>query len=193
MKHSLWLAPLVLLVLTSGNAFADSITRIGLNPNDGSGDNFGFLQSGNGLFVAVGGGVPYDFFNVNGYAPGSTLGGSTDVFYTGGVIRFGGNSYDLGFCCTGTLFLSSITLPTNGKDFTAWVQIDFSGSAIILATGQSIDLEGSAFGTIKFNYINGTYLPLGFVEAPEPDTLGLMGIGLIGIFTLARRRFAAAN
>jgi len=87
----------------SGGAFANTI--ISLTPNDGSGDNFGFLQRGGGVVIGIGGGTPVDFFNFEGYAPGSTLGGETAVFFSGGFAQFGGKSYDLDFSGPGTLFL----------------------------------------------------------------------------------------
>src|SRR5262249_10104339 len=97
MKRFLWATPM-LFVLMSGIAFADSVTTlIGLDPNNGTGDNFGFFQQGNWVFMGIGGGTPYDFFNTGGCAPGSTLGGYTDVFFEGGVIQIGSDTYELDF------------------------------------------------------------------------------------------------
>src|SRR5712691_11674159 len=77
-KQFLWVTPM-LFVLMLGSAFADS--TIFFIPNDGSGDNFGFRQRGGGVIIGIEGGTAVDFFNVFGYAPGSTLGGFfTDVF-----------------------------------------------------------------------------------------------------------------
>ncbi len=39
-----------------------------------------------------------------------------------------GTWYDISFDAPAALFMSSITLPTNGKDFTAHVEIDFSAN-----------------------------------------------------------------
>ena len=95
MKRVLWATP-ILFVLMSGNIFADSVTTtIFLQPNNGSGDNFGALQTGNGMVIGVGGGVAYDIFNIGPYAPGSALGGTTDFFIEGGFAPFGGNTYEL--------------------------------------------------------------------------------------------------
>jgi len=187
MKRFLWATPM-LFVLMSGSAFADTI--IGLTPNDGSGDNFGFLQRGGGVTIAIGGGVAYDFFNDQAYAPGSTLGGSTDVFVSGGVLRVGGNSYELSPLSLGTLFLSSITLPTNGRDFTVPVGVDFSVSMVNLSTNEPVDVSGGAFGKMTFHFFDGSYYAdsKGFTTVPEPGTLGLIGTGLIGILALVRKR-----
>jgi hypothetical protein len=187
MKRFLWLTP-ILFVLLSACAYADSI-RIGFDPNDGSGDNFGFVQQIGGVLISGFGGTPADFFNTLGYAPGSTLGGSTDIFFSNGFITFGGNSSEVDFS-VGTLFLSSFTLPTNGRDFAAQVSIGYSASGTILNTGEPLDVGGGASGQIKFHFVDGFYYadPLGFTQAPEPGTLGLMGTGLIGILALVRKR-----
>jgi len=65
--------------------------------------------------VGVFGGVPYDFFDVGGYAPGATLGGSTGLFFASGFAQFGGNTYNLGLTNTGSVFLSPFTLRPMAK------------------------------------------------------------------------------
>jgi hypothetical protein len=181
-KRFLLLPPL-LLVMVLGSASADGI---GFVPNDGSGDNFGFFQNGAGFF----GGVPYDFFNIGPYAPGSVLGGQADIFIEGGFAVIDGIGHDLTPLSLGTLFLSTFTLPTNGKDFRAIVSISASATMLIIDTNEPLDVGGGGVGSIKFHFDNGFYYPdsAGFVQAPEPGTLGLTGSGLIGIFALARRR-----
>jgi hypothetical protein len=190
MQRFLWATPMLFLLM-SGSAFASSVsTFIFLQPNDGSGDNFGFFQQGGGVIIGIGGGTPYDFFNIDGYAPGSTLGGSTDVFLSSGFVQFGGNFHDLDFSGPGTLFLSSFTLPTNGKDFTAPVEVDFSAFATIADTGQPLDVSGGRSGKMTFHFFDGFYYASGFTVVPEPGTLGLMGTGLISILALARKRLS---
>jgi PEP-CTERM motif len=190
MKRFLWFTP-ILFVLMSSSLFADSVTTfIGLLPNDGSGDNFGFFQQGNGVTIGIAGGVPYDFFNIDGYAPGSTLGGSADVFFSEAFIQIGSNSYDLDFNGPGTLFLSGFTLPTNGKDFTAHVELEFSASATIPDLGQTLDVSGGRAGKMTFHFFNGFYYAdsAGFTVVPEPNTLGFMATGLAGIIGVIRRK-----
>jgi hypothetical protein len=193
MKRSLW-AILFSVVLLSSGMFADTInTMMFFGPNDGSGDNFGFLQRLNGtnlrMNIAIGGGTPYSFFNVEGYAPGSVLGGSADVFFSDfNSVTINGTQHELDFNGPGSLFVSSITLPTNGKSFTAKVGLDFSASGIVADTGQLLNISGAQVGKITFTFVDGAYFANAFTPVPEPSALVLMGSGLIGILGLARRR-----
>src|ERR1700720_2936531 len=138
MKRSLW-AMLFSVVLLSSGVFAN--TRIFFAPNDGGGDNFAFRQSMIGITISIDGGTPYGFFNVGGYAPGSVLGGSADVFFSGfDPVTINGTQHDLLFRDTGTLFMSSIALPTNGQSFTAKVVLDFVATGIVADTGQVLNI-----------------------------------------------------
>ena len=187
MKRLLF-ATLLMLALTSTSAFADSF-HLFFTPNLGSGDNFSYKSWSNTGSLFVSGDTPADFFGVgNGYAPGSSLGGSTDIIFEPPFLRIGRVSYELQLD-PGTLFMSSITLPTNGKDFTAFVQISFSGSGIFVDTGESIGVGGSANGHIHFSFIDGAYLPdaAGFVQTPAPGSWALIGTGLTGILAAVRR------
>jgi hypothetical protein len=178
---------LLLCSLMSASAFANTI--ISYRPNDGSGDNFGFVVSGPGFLVAGGGGTPVDFFSVFGYAPGSTLGGGSDIFFSEGFAMIGPISYDV-FFNGGGLSMSTITLPTNGMDFRAPVTIGFDATGTLdTPLQQSIDVSGSANGYIRFDFSNGTYTPENFVEVPEPGTLGLIGTGLLGVAARGRNKF----
>jgi PEP-CTERM motif len=193
MKRFLWTMPMLFVVL-SASAFASSVT-IGLSPNNGSGDNFAFLQ---GLDVGISGGTAFEYFNTQGYAPGSTLGGTTDVFFSSGFVQIGGTTYDLLFTGPGTLFVSSFTLPANGgKNFAIQAFASFSAQAQIFVNGQPqlIGLGGGAPGLMTFTWDPSSGLffanPVVFTTAPEPGTLGLMGTGLISMLGLARRKTRA--
>ena len=191
MKRLRWVAPM-LFVLISASTFAD--TLIFFRPNDGTGDNLFIIQRRVGATIQIGGGTAVDFFSADAYAPGSMLGGSADIFFDDGSIQSGGTSHDLFFNSgPGTLFLSSFTLPTNGKDFTVRVKIDFSISATIADTGQPLIVNGGRVGTLTFHFFDGSYFADsgGFTAiTPEPGTLGLMGTGLMSILALARKRLA---
>jgi PEP-CTERM motif-containing protein len=195
MKRLLWLTP-ILFALLATSALADSVS-IFYSPNDGSGGNFGFLVTAPGLSVSGGGGTPFDFFgccNPPGYLPGSTLGGFTDIFFDEGFATIGGISYDVSF--TGGLFMSTIVLPTNGKDYNAPVEISFGASGTANDPLQTfISVSGSQRGYIYFSYSTetGGYFPGSFAPVPEPGTLGLTGTGMIGLLALVRNRLRGAR
>jgi PEP-CTERM motif len=94
------------------------------------------------------------------------------------------------FFYPGSIFMTPFTLPTNGADFRALVNINFSISGFNFDTGQTIFLEGGSSGAISFSFSppTGLYYAGSFVEAPEPGTLELLGSGLIGIAALVRKR-----
>ena len=188
MRRFLWATPLLLFVLISSGAWANSIT-IFLYPNAGFGDNFGFLEQNRGMAVSLWGGTPYDFFNIDGYAPGSTLGGGTIVYLDFGEATIRGVYHDLNVA-EGSLGMSSFTLPTKGAStFTVPVWLSFGASVTVADTGQIIDVSGGWRGKITFfKGYDGLYYAGSFTTVPEPGTLGLMGTGLIGIFSVARRR-----
>jgi hypothetical protein len=187
------LATLLFTTLLSAGAFANTI--IYFSPNDGSGDNFGFVQYGPGYNITGFGGVAYSFFNCcDGFAPGSTFGGSTDLFLSSGFAKIGPLSSEVQYLAGAQLFVSTIIFPTNGQNFRPLVDIDFSGSGLLLDFWpQTIDVGGSARGYIEFSFINGAYYPSAFEQIPEPGTLGLIATGVIGVLAKAKKWRRAAS
>ena len=188
MKRFLWLIPIVFFLI-SATASADSF-RILFFPNDGGGDNFIVQKQVADAKILINGGTSPPFFTTF-YEPGSTIGGTTQVFFGSSFVQVGGNSFELSFLDgPGSLFMSSFTLPTNGKDFTVPVMLRFSASGTVIDTGQTFDLGGSANGHITFHFSDGFYFTdrAGFIPAPEPGTVGLMATGLAGIVGVIRRK-----
>ena len=135
MKHFLLLLSLLCVSLVSSTAFAD---RIYLFPNDGSGDNFGFVGRMNGHPLVLYGGTPSYFFGTDGYEPGSTFGGSTTLFLYSSTVWVDGMPMEFDFPATDSyIFISSFTLPTNGKDFTRFVEISFDATGINFDAGHT--------------------------------------------------------
>ena len=185
MRRLLWATPLLFVLISSG-AWADSVNLF-LYPNQGFGDNFAIEQQSRGMTVFLEGGTQTGYFDNTGYVPGSTLGGPGIVYLDIGFAQIGGVDYDLNVA-TGYLFMSSITLPTNGAStVTDQVMLTF-GALVTTDTGQTIFVDGTSKGRITFTMgYPGVYYA-GTFTTPEPGTVGLIGTGLIGIFSVARRR-----
>ena len=84
---------------------------------------------------------------------------------------------------------SSITFPTNGKDYNPFVTIAFADEGFFADTGEPFRVGGSASGRMRFSLLSdGRYYYGGFEQAPEPGTLALMGTGLISVLGLARKK-----
>jgi len=190
MRRFLWATPLLFVLISSG-ARANSVS-ISLGVNNGLGYNFGFEEQSPGMTVFLDGGTNVFVFFI-GYAPGTTLSAfAAPVYLDDGIAQIGGVDYPLNVTTTGSLFMSSFTLPTptNGASNIAEpVVLTFTDSVTVAATGQIINLAGSQAGKITFFLDpDGLYYAGGFTTIPEPGTVGLMGTGLIGIFSVARRR-----
>jgi hypothetical protein len=182
------LATLLICLLMSVSAFAGTI--INLVPNDMSGDNFAFTTYGPGYYITGQGGIAFSVFNdfPPGYAPGSTFGINTQIFFDGGSAKLGPISSDVDFT-DGTLFVSSVSLPTNGQNLRAFVSVSYDVSGIFVATGGPISSNETVSGYIDFSYNDGAYYPSAFTQVPEPGTMALVGTGVFGILARRKRKF----
>jgi hypothetical protein len=189
------LLPLSLLFVTlmSSTAFADHLY---LFVNDGSGDNFGFIGRMNGHQLILQGGTAYEAFGYDTtYMPGSTVqtGGTLYLYFT--TIWVDGVPTDFGFPQESSSFGINplnpfFTLPTDGRDVTVGVQVYFTALGLDIVTGQTVQVSGSSTGRISyvFNPSTGLYSSGNYEQTPEPGTLGLVGIGIMGILSSARKR-----
>ena len=181
---------LLFVSLQSIPALADGIT---LFPNNGSGDNFAYVSQMNGHPLFVSGGTDPYFFYGGGYPAGATVGGEGGLFLYSTEIWIDGNPLEF-FFDSATIFMTSFTLPKNGKDFIVPVSIGFTASGFNFDTEQRINIGGGDSGWIAFQFSNGFYYPSDFVQGPppvmvpEPATLGLIGTGLTSIAALARKK-----
>jgi PEP-CTERM motif len=171
-------------------ALADGIT---LFPNSGSGDNFAFVSQMNGHPLLLSGGTDPFFLSADGYPAGMTVGGSGGLFLFSTVIWVDGSPLEF-FFDSASIFMTSFTLPTNGRDFIAPVDVNFEASGFNFDTEQRINLSGGDSGWIGFSFSNGLYYPGDFVQGPppvmvpEPATLGLIGTGLMSIAARATKK-----
>jgi hypothetical protein len=192
----LWL----LLLLTPIQSFADSALNFNnLNvtlkifPNE-DGDNLGGEIFGPGVSLNVGGGTPYSWFNnIDGFAPGSPGGGSTNIFFDSVVGKIGTQNYDELDINEADFNTVGFTFPTNGKNFSITVPASIG---VIVLTGctdsgcQTLNVYSKPGKlTLNFMYFNGLYYgtPSSFTTVPEAGTLALVGFGL-GLCLVASAR-----
>jgi hypothetical protein len=187
-----------LLLVTSVGSFADSVNNFSnlnvnfnIYPNGGSGDNLGGRIFGPGVNVFAGGGSPNEWFNNDqGFAPGSTGGGSTTFFFD----AVGGNIGSVGLTPGSEIFSSTFdtnsfifpTSPHNLQTFTVTLPGLIGAIMIVNCTDTECDTYNlyTNFGklTLSFTYYSASDAWFGtsgsFTTTPEPATLGLVAFGI---------------
>ncbi len=188
------------LLLTSLFCFADSVTTLKtknvsltIRPNDGLGDNLGGTIWGGGVSLTVGGGTPVDWFSAtDGIAPGSSVGGSTTIFFDDVFGTIGKTTYDSSnlFINAANFNAGGATLPTDGSAFTMSVPASIG---LIVLTGCNAQgcttfnvITQTGVLTMSFSFFDGLYYAdsASFVSTatvPEPSTLSLLAIGLAAL------------
>jgi outer membrane lipoprotein-sorting protein len=185
-KYSVLLFGLVLALLSSGSAFADTIFNFSFAPNSGGNDSNKFSGSGTFTTTDLTGGK-YLITDVTGtVSEGSNVGDGTIVSIVSilSAGTFGGND--------NFLFYPSST--NSNKSF------DNSGVAFILSDGSSVRLYNNNNENLLESVANGhsSFSEGGDIRitpvdghAPEPGTLMLFGTGALGLAGTIRRKLYA--
>ena len=200
-----------LLVLAPVGSFADSVNNFSnlnvnftINPNDGSGENLGGQIFGGGVNVFAGGGSPYSWFNdFQGFAPGSSGGGSTTFFFdsvtgTIGSVGLTGNASIF----ESTFDAGSFTFPTSPHNLQSFTVTLPGLIGAITIFDCPTDTECDTYNlytkpgklTLSFVYSPFANVWVGdsgsFTTTPEPATLGMVAFG-IGATAWRKRRLKA--
>ena len=140
--------------------------------------------------ISLGGDVKVSIVHFTG-GPGytSAMAVETPSYYYLGTNREDGNSVDLGTISAGTEIVLSLTNPYGDKFITGSASSNFDNFAHanvsrISADTFRVDFEDLTGGGDQ-NYGDGSFEISGVQAVPEPTTMAVLGLGLLGV---ARRR-----
>jgi hypothetical protein len=210
MRRFRWAIP-ILFLFVAGVAYADSIPTftmtqaiIGVSPNNGAGDNVGFIFTGPGGFSLSGiGGTSSYGFEGDTFSPGDPIGGVYDITWSFLTLTIGKTTYDpdtVDLSAIDVNLLGALSVP--GGSVPAILSNSLTNVPIQVSAGAGDEFVQFNLkippGTFDANFvpIEGNpslyeFCCAGFLASstvPEPTTLGLMATGLAGILGLVQRK-----
>lgn len=202
---------LIVVLLTSLNALANSVNYTNLNVTLGIGANYGFGDNvfgalfGTNVGLSVAGGTATGWFDggfPGEYLPGSSGGGDVTIYFDSAYGGLGGHNYGNISIESANLYSSSFTFPTNDKDGQNFIISEPATLGLVVVEGCTNAGVCTTYNlttkpgrlVLSFTYYGGMFNPNSgyFTTVPEPGTLGLMAIG-ISAFALYRRKLIRAS
>ena len=164
-------------------------------PNDGSSNGLTTSPDGSNYLALDGGYTEGGLAAVSQVLTGLTVGAATTVsFYYAGAQQSGytGANYEGFDVSLGSQTLDTPVLSNASKGFTGWQQ----ESLTFTATGTTETLKflaiGGPTGTPPFTLLDGVSVTDNVGVTPEPNSLALLGTGLVCVGGMIRKRFARA-
>jgi hypothetical protein len=202
---------LIVVLLTSLNALANSVNYTNLNvvfsiyPNYGFGDNMGGAIFGTNVNLNVfggtasgwfDGGIPYE------YLPGSVGGGEVTIYFDYAAGSLGGQNYGNISIQSANFYSPTFTFPTNNQWFKVslpatlgLVVVEGCTNGGVCTTYNLSSVQGTL--VLTFNYFQGAYYAnsgyFSTTTVPEPGTLGLMAIGITAFAFFKRKLIRASS
>ncbi len=122
--------------------------------------------------------------------PGVTVLAPGDALLNGVVIPGGTDGFNIGRT-TGNTFVAGVTPIANWLDGTAFIGTKTLGAGDIVGINMHVITSDTAFQVIDQPWATQLFVNAVMPNAiPEPGTLAIMGLGLVGLGVMRRRRAA---